>query len=595
MASSYPGGLDGFATSRTDATASASNHAGDHNNLADAVNKIEAELGIHPSSSGSTLAARLASTLPIDVKIDFGAVGDNVADDTTALQNAINAALAQKRPLYIPPSDYKITAPLDMRGDGLQVIGASPWFTTIHQTTGNTVGIRLGGQHQKIMGFGLNYPVRAVGTDVNSVAFEFYGGFVSEYQELCAWNCGKGFALWQGGLNGTFSCRFSTLEVSGYSISAIDFTSTSTYSTGNVWSNIYTHNNPAGTSLANTGPCVLFGYCDEQVIHQLNIEWSNPADDALSFVQCKNNTIDGLHFEQISPTVAAKGFVRLFDQCKLQLRAMSLSFNTVAASLGSFKAFSIGGGNVFLDVSGLNLNTNTVSTTGTTMTLVGYDATPTNGSVSIIEAETSIFAAMTLNDAIGVPNVKRINEEYTDPSITRTGSAGRIFLPTTAKLENMPRWGQAFASQAALASGTIRVFPLGVLRGNETVSAIRLICSVAGSGAPTNSWAGLVRLPDRTVIARSATSTTNPTANTIVTFTFSAPYTPVTDEVVAGFVMYQVTTPPAFYGINQVNTVFLSVPVINGTANTGATTPIALGTVMSAFTVDTEVFYGQLT
>lgn len=595
MASSYPGGLDGFATSRTDTTATASNHIGDHNNLADAVNKIEAELGVAPSSGAATVAARLASTLPIDAKVDFGAVGDNVADDTTALQNAINAALSQKRELYIPKGDYKITAALDMRGDGLQVRGSSPWFTTIHQTTSNTGGILLGGQHQKIQGFGLDYPTAAVSTDTLSVAFEFYGGFVSEYQELVAWNSGKGFALWQGGLNGTFSCRFSTLEVSGYSITAIDFTSASTYSTGNVWSNIYTHNNPAGTSLANTGPCVKFGYCDEQVIHQLNIEWSNPADDALSFVQCKNNTIDGLHFEQITPSTTGKSFVRLFDQCKLQLRAMSLSFNTVPASRGSFKAFSIGGGNVFLDVSGLNLNSNTVSTSGTTMTLVGFDSAPSNGSVSIIEAETSIFAAMTLNDSTGVPTVKRINDEYTDPSITRTGSAGRIFLPTGVKLESMPRSWQTFSSQAALASGTVRVFPLGVLRGNETVSAIRLVCSVAGSGAPTNSWAGIARLPAREVVAISPTSTVNPTANTIVTFTFGTPYMPVIDEVAVGFVMYQVTTPPAFYGINQVNTVFLTAPVVNGTANTGTTTPLALNTVLTSFTVDTEVLYGQLT
>lgn len=59
MASSYPTGLDAFATNRADATAMATTHAADHNNHADAINKIEAELGIAPSAAYATVLARL--------------------------------------------------------------------------------------------------------------------------------------------------------------------------------------------------------------------------------------------------------------------------------------------------------------------------------------------------------------------------------------------------------------------------------------------------------------------------------------------------------------------------------------------------------
>jgi hypothetical protein len=59
MASSYPGGLDSFATNRADATSMATTHKDDHNNANDAINKIEAELGINPSASYSTVLARL--------------------------------------------------------------------------------------------------------------------------------------------------------------------------------------------------------------------------------------------------------------------------------------------------------------------------------------------------------------------------------------------------------------------------------------------------------------------------------------------------------------------------------------------------------
>lgn len=59
MASSYPGGLDAFSTARVDGTGMATTHAGDHNNANDAINKIEAELGINPSAAYSTVLARL--------------------------------------------------------------------------------------------------------------------------------------------------------------------------------------------------------------------------------------------------------------------------------------------------------------------------------------------------------------------------------------------------------------------------------------------------------------------------------------------------------------------------------------------------------
>lgn len=60
MASAYPGGLDNFPTTRADGTVMATTHAADHNNENDAINKIEAELGINPSSTFTTVAAFLA-------------------------------------------------------------------------------------------------------------------------------------------------------------------------------------------------------------------------------------------------------------------------------------------------------------------------------------------------------------------------------------------------------------------------------------------------------------------------------------------------------------------------------------------------------
>lgn len=59
MASAYPGGLDSFATNKADATTTPTDHPTHHNDLADAVNKIEAELGVDPAGSAATVVARL--------------------------------------------------------------------------------------------------------------------------------------------------------------------------------------------------------------------------------------------------------------------------------------------------------------------------------------------------------------------------------------------------------------------------------------------------------------------------------------------------------------------------------------------------------
>lgn len=65
MASNYPGALDSLATNKSDATTMATDHAAHHNDLADAVNKIESELGVNPSGSDfSTVVARLDAAGP---------------------------------------------------------------------------------------------------------------------------------------------------------------------------------------------------------------------------------------------------------------------------------------------------------------------------------------------------------------------------------------------------------------------------------------------------------------------------------------------------------------------------------------------------
>jgi hypothetical protein len=61
----------------------------------------------------------------------YGAVGNDVADDTAAIQTCINAAAGVGAVVWIPSGTYRITSALTVPAVSIQ--GAGMWYSTIHQ------------------------------------------------------------------------------------------------------------------------------------------------------------------------------------------------------------------------------------------------------------------------------------------------------------------------------------------------------------------------------------------------------------------------------------------------------------------------------
>jgi hypothetical protein len=81
--------------------------------------------------TGSAMNVRQA----LNVKLDYGAVGDGIANDTTAIQNALtDAAAATGKIVYLPAGTYLVISTLTVPG-GVTMVGDGPEKTIITSTT----------------------------------------------------------------------------------------------------------------------------------------------------------------------------------------------------------------------------------------------------------------------------------------------------------------------------------------------------------------------------------------------------------------------------------------------------------------------------
>ncbi|HEY5956084.1 MAG TPA: glycosyl hydrolase family 28-related protein, partial [Polyangiaceae bacterium] len=174
-----------------------------------ALSGLESNIGAAGNyvESGSTgvVARTLHNVLHSEISPqDFGAVGDGSADDTTALQRAINRAIATNLPLHLRAGAYKITtgltvnAPLVIFGDGMvdsKIISTAESFDGIAITV-------PGGSLSNGFEFRDFSVLLAYSTVAGNSAIKFNAGKCASFRRMGLTGT---FGIYIGGMSGTDS------------------------------------------------------------------------------------------------------------------------------------------------------------------------------------------------------------------------------------------------------------------------------------------------------------------------------------------------------------------------------------------------------
>ena len=126
----------------------------------------------------------------------YGATGNGSTDDTTALQNCINAAQAAGKIAYIPSGNYKISNFLSVPACSVQ--GAGMWYTTIHQINDlSVIRFNLNNASAFVSDLLLQGEVTNRNDSATDSAFDYHGGTGSTVQNVwtehtkCGWWVGN--------------------------------------------------------------------------------------------------------------------------------------------------------------------------------------------------------------------------------------------------------------------------------------------------------------------------------------------------------------------------------------------------------------------
>lgn len=353
----------------------------------------------------------------------YAAVGDGTADDTTPLSNAKADALSKGLPMYLPKGTYKIAGTLDLRADDLIVIGDGSRLSQLLQSTANVPVAKVAGQHQKIAGLGFRFPAQQSSAQTAAIGLSFGDDavgscFQSQFFDLRFVNCAIPLAMNPAisTVAGLFSCQFYGLDITSYSISAIDLTGgndVGAYATGCVFNNTYINNTTDATTCSSYA--VRLRDWDEVVFNQLNIEHGTVnTTDVFALIRVNNLVVNDLHFEKITSSFNGAALVYLSNS-RAVINSGTARFNTFSGS-GSNPLFRMFG------TSKLVVN-NWVDNNNTR-------TTPARPAIDFGSATSS--SALLNHVDLGQTTTRRTGGDSTDRAIFQDEIISSVSVPATA-------------------------------------------------------------------------------------------------------------------------------------------------------------------
>jgi hypothetical protein len=244
---------------------------------------LDARLGtLALASDLATAEADIAKLETFINAADYGAIGDDTADDTAALQAAFDALVSSSNPgLIIPRGTFKITSPLTIPAavNTRAIIGAGRDHTTIRQHTPNVAVVKTGGEliHSMVLSeMTLDYASPQPAANTGAIALNFtsptsgisFGWFYWHVQRLTIRSAQTAIGVSGTGMLPIWNCDFHQVRTQDISQTLVNFNSPTVAGQPiNSFRN-WTH---LGSTVAPAGPAFILVAC-EAYFDSLDIE-----------------------------------------------------------------------------------------------------------------------------------------------------------------------------------------------------------------------------------------------------------------------------------------------------------------------------------
>lgn len=142
-------------------------------------------VGFIQAGTGAAARTTQAKLREVAVSVkDFGAVGNGVTDDTSAIQAAFTYCLANLRPLYFPSGTYLCSSTINFNVNGAVLIGDG-FFTTKIKWTAAVVGFVYDSRNGYV--YGISFDGNS-STGTTGVVFYNAGQSVFDFCEVRGWS-----------------------------------------------------------------------------------------------------------------------------------------------------------------------------------------------------------------------------------------------------------------------------------------------------------------------------------------------------------------------------------------------------------------------